>query len=128
MTPLERLSDKMIGAKLDAVDVCQFSEHNRGLVAARDLKPGEVVTFVPREFLVTREKCRGSEMGVKVEQVFKELQFERPQDIVFATFLMEERLKQTESNYYDYIETLPKSFDMFPLLFEQETNSNPAFE
>ena len=128
MTHLERLADKMIGAKLDSVKVCQFSEHNRGLVAARSLKPGEVVTFIPREFLVTRELCRESEMGQEVEQVLGELEFERPQDVVFATFLMEEQAKGTDSKYYDYLETLPKSFEMFPLLFDIEAGSNPDFE
>ena len=80
-----------------------ISEEKVGIVASRDLNPGESLFTIPFELLMTPEKCSKTPLGLKLRQL--EGTFENQNDY-FTLFILNEKQNKL-SPYKAYIDTLP---------------------
>ena len=127
----ERLrSDAMLdwmrdgGAEFNKLKLRYYTEDYRGVHAARDIKQGDTLLFVPKDQLLTIEVAMTS--PIVSLMVAKNLGSRLPNSkhSFFATFLMEEVRKQ-DSKFSKYINILPKGegFSSFPYFYSQEEKS-----
>ena len=78
------------GGEINKVARHRF-EDNYGLVATEDIPKGELVTYIPREFLITaRDAVQQSDLVKAVGKgLLAQLEFANPELVLIMVFLME---------------------------------------
>lgn len=107
------------GAEFDKMKVRYYAPDYRGVHAARDIKKGETILYVPRKEIITLEMAIASPIGkLMYERNFRQ-RLISPKHSFLATYIMQERRKE-KSYFAEYIDILPKKFNNFPIFYSQE--------
>ena len=110
---------KKDGAEFDKLKMRYYAPDYRGVHAARDVKKGETILYVPRKEIITLEMAMESPIGAKMKVKNHRSRLISPKHSFLATYIMQDRRK--EKSYYDeYIDILPKAFDNFPIFYTME--------
>lgn len=104
------------GAEFDKMKVRYYAPDYRGVHAARDIKKGETILYVPRKEIITLEMAIASPIGkLMYERNFRQ-RLISPKHSFLATYIMQERRKE-QSYFAEYIDILPKKFNNFPIFY-----------
>ena len=105
--------DKMLkwlkdgGSQFDKLKIRYYAEDYRGVHAARDIRKGETILYVPKEQIITLEMAIASPVGSKMYEKGLRQRLISPKHSFLATYIMQEKRK--ESTIWDpYIDILPK--------------------
>lgn len=104
------------GALFDKLKLRYYAADYRGVHAARDIKKGETILYVPKQEIITLEMAMESPIGVLMMARNFRQRLISPKHSFLATYVMQERRK--ENSFFDkYIDILPKAFDNFPIFY-----------
>ena len=104
------------GALFDKLKLRYYAADYRGVHAARDIKKGETILYVPKQEIITLEMAMESPIGALMKARNFRQRLISPKHSFLATYVMQERRK--ENSYFDkYIDILPKAFDNFPIFY-----------
>lgn len=106
------------GANFDKLKVRYYAPDYRGVHAARDIKKGETILYVPKSEIITLEMAMESPIGALMHARNFRQRLISPKHSFLATYIMQERRK-TDSWFDKYIDILPKAFDNFPIFYTQ---------
>ena len=110
---------KKDGAEFDKLKMRYYAPDYRGVHAARDVKKGETILYVPKKEIITLEMAMESPIGAKMKAKHHRSRLISPKHSFLATYIMQDGRK--EKSYYDeYIDILPKAFDNFPIFYTME--------
>ena len=105
--------DKMLkwlkdgGSQFDKLKIRYYAEDYRGVHAARDIRKGETILYIPKEQIITLEMAIASPVGSKMYEKGLRQRLISPKHSFLATYIMQEKRK--ESTIWDpYIDILPK--------------------
>ncbi|OCT93790.1 SET domain containing 4 L homeolog isoform X1 [Xenopus laevis] len=93
----------------------EFADTGRGLMATRDLKPGELIIALPETCLITTETVLQSYLG-------KYIRLWRPHVsplLALCTFLVAERFAGERSQWKPYLDVIPSTYSC-PVYWELE--------
>lgn len=85
---------KKDGAEFDKLKVRYYSPDYRGVHAARDIKKGETILFVPKKEIITLEMAFASPIGKLMYARGFRQRLISPKHSFLATFIMQERRKE----------------------------------
>ena len=104
------------GALFDKLKLRYYAPDYRGVHAARNIKKGETILYVPKDEIITLEMAMESPIGALMKARNFRQRLISPKHSFLATYLMQERRKA--QSYFDkYIDILPKAFDNFPIFY-----------
>jgi histone-lysine N-methyltransferase SETD3 len=107
------------GSKFDKLKIRFYSPDYRGVHAARDIKKGEIILYVPKEQIITLEMAIGSPIGKKMFEKGLRQRLISPKHSFLATFIMQEKRKD-KTIWEPYIDILPKAYNNFPIFYDEE--------
>lgn len=107
------------GSEFEKLKIRYYTADYRGVHAARDIKKGETILYVPKEQIITLELAFASPVGKKMYEKGLRQRLISPKHSFLCTFIMQERRKP-ESQWQYYIDILPKSYTNFPIFFTAE--------
>ncbi len=107
------------GSTFEKLKIRFYSPDYRGVHAARDIKKGEIILYVPKPLIITLEMAIGSPIGKKMYEKGLRQRLISPKHSFLSTFIMQERRKEV-SEWHIYIDILPKCFNNFPIFFTEE--------
>lgn len=107
------------GSQFDKLKIRYYTPDYRGVHAARDIKKGEIILYVPKEQIITLEMAIHSPIGKKMYEKGLRQRLISPKHSFLSTFIMQERRKPV-SEWHIYIDILPKNFSNFPIFFTEE--------
>ena len=81
------------GSKFDKLKIRFYTEDYRGVHAARDIKKGETILYVPKKQIITLEMAFASPLGKKMCEKGLRQRLIGHQHSFLATFLMQEKRK-----------------------------------
>ena len=76
------------GSQFDKLKIRYYSEDYRGVHAARDIRKGETILYVPKEQIITLEMAIGSPVGSKMYEKGLRQRLISPKHSFLATFIM----------------------------------------
>lgn len=106
------------GAKFPKLYLQYYSDEYRGVHCLAEVQTGEQVLYVPRQYIMTSEVARESEIGRKLLESKVEL---RSKHSFLAAYLLVEKERGRESFWSPYIECLPQKYTTMPLFFDEPT-------
>ena len=107
------------GSLFDKLKLRYYAPDYRGVHAARNIKKGETILYVPKNEIITLEMAMESPIGKLMAARNFRNRLLSPKHSFLATYVMQERRK--EQSFFDkYIDILPKAFDNFPIFYTQE--------
>ena len=88
--------------------------------AAQDIKKGDIILFVPDEYLIDMPKVsEGSEIAKKMFYHCTKNFF--GQHILFAAYILTEKKKpRKDRKFAEFFDVLPKQFNEWPLFFTED--------
>jgi histone-lysine N-methyltransferase SETD3 len=107
------------GSEFGKLKIRYYSADYRGVHAARDIKKGETILYVPKEQIITLEMAFASPVGSKMYEKGLRQRLISPKHTFLSTFVMQERRKP-QSDWQYYIDILPKNYSNFPIFFTDE--------
>jgi protein-histidine N-methyltransferase len=107
------------GSKFDKLKIRFYSADYRGVHAARDIKKGEIILYVPKEQIITLEMAIGSPIEKKMYEKGLRQRLISPKHSFLATFIMQEKRKD-KTIWEPYIDILPKAYTNFPIFYTAE--------
>lgn len=107
------------GAEFGKLKLRYYAPDYRGVHAARDIKKGETILYVPKKEIITLEMAMESPIGVLMAGKNLRNRLLSPKHSFLATFLMQERRKP-DSYFKEFIDILPKNFTNFPIFYTAE--------
>lgn len=107
------------GSQFDKLKIRYYTADYRGVHAARDIKKGETILYVPKEQIITLEMAFASPVGKKMYDKGLRQRLISPKHSFLCTFIMQERRKP-DSEWNIYIDILPKCYNNFPIFFNDE--------
>jgi len=107
------------GANYDKLKVRYYAPDYRGVHAAKDIKKGETILYVPKNEIITLEMAFASPIGAQMFARNFRQRLISPKHSFLATYIMQERRKEV-TPFDKYIDILPKAFDNFPIFYTQE--------
>lgn len=113
---------KKDGAEFDKLKVRYYAPDYRGVHAARDIKKGETILYVPKKEIITLEMAFESPIGKLMYARNFRQRLISPKHSFLAAYIMQERRKPY-SYFKEYMDILPKSFNNFPIFYTQEERS-----
>ena len=96
-----------------------YTADYRGVHAARDIKKGETVLYIPKEQIITLEMAMESPVGKKMYEKGLRNRLISPKHSFLSTYIMQERRKP-DTIWEPYIDILPKNYSNFPIFFTDE--------
>ena len=114
---LKWLSDG--GSEFGKLKIRYYTADYRGVHAARDIKKGETVLFVPKAQIITLEMAMESPVGKKMYEKGLRNRLISPKHSFLSTFIMQERRK-ADTIWTEYIDILPKNYSNFPMFFTDD--------
>jgi protein-histidine N-methyltransferase len=107
------------GSQFEKLKIRYYTADYRGVHAARDIKKGETVLFVPKDQIITLEMAMESPIGKKMYEKGLRNRLISPKHSFLSTYIMQERRKP-DTIWEPYIDILPKSYSNFPIFFTDE--------
>ena len=109
------------GAQFDKLKMRYYGPDYRGVHAAREIKKGETILYVPKKEIITLEMAMESPIGALMAAQNMRSRLLSPKHSFLATFIMQERRKTDPPSYFkDFIDILPKNFTNFPIFYTAE--------
>lgn len=87
------------GALFDKLKLRYYAADYRGVHAARDIKKGETILYVPKQEIITLEMAMESPIGALMKARNFRQRLISPKHSFLATYVMQERRK--ENSYFD---------------------------
>jgi histone-lysine N-methyltransferase SETD3 len=81
------------GSEFDKLKIRYYTENYRGVHAARDIKKGETILYVPKEQIITLEMAYASPVGKKMYEKGLRQRLLSPKHSFLSCFIMQERRK-----------------------------------
>lgn len=104
------------GADFDKLKMRYYGPDYRGVHAARNIKKGETILYVPKQEIITLEMAMESPIGALMAKRNFRARLISPKHSFLATYIMQDKRK--EVSYFDkYTDILPKAFDNFPIFY-----------
>ena len=114
-------SRKMI---IDGIDIIHQRNSYRKVVASKNMKEMDVLLFVPKASIITKEMALKSEIGRKMKEkmlgYYNHKQHMGEQSFM-ATYVMHEIKKGKDSEFYPYYYNLPSDMSEFPIFYDNDT-------
>lgn len=107
------------GSNYNKIKIRYYSADYRGVHAAKDIKKGEIILYVPKEQIITLEMAFASPVGKKMYEKGLRNRLISPKHSFLSCYIMQERRKP-DSFWWPYMDVLPKNFSNFPIFFEDE--------
>jgi histone-lysine N-methyltransferase SETD3 len=107
------------GSKFEKLKIRYYSRDYRGVHAARNVKKGDILLFVPLSQIITLEMAFESPIGRKMVQKNMKNRLLSPKHSFLSTYLMQERRKDV-TQFDEYLDILPKDLSCFPIFFKPE--------
>ena len=107
------------GSQFDKLKIRYYTADYRGVHAARDIRKGETILYVPKEQIITLEMAIASPVGSRMYEKGLRQRLISPKHSFLATFIMQERRKD-HTIWDPYIDILPKNYTNFPIFFTEE--------
>lgn len=107
------------GSEFEKLKIRYYTADYRGVHAARDIKKGETILFVPKDQIITLEMAFASPVGKLMFEKGHRQRLISPKHSFLSCFIMQERRKPVSPFQY-YIDILPKNFSNFPIFFTDE--------
>ena len=110
------------GADISRVEVRFHGTNSRGVHAARDIKKGETILFVPKSLILTFEKARTTPIAKKMLDNADLLERVGDQKPIICAYILSQRRKVNKASqeFGAYLETLPTNGREFPIFFGEE--------
>ena len=107
------------GAEFNKLKLRYYTEDYRGVHAARNIRKGETILYVPKHQLLTLDMAMASPIGSLIAAGNFQTRLISPKHSFLATFCMEE-VRKENSSFAKFIDILPKGFNNFPIFYTQE--------
>jgi len=107
------------GAQFDKLKMRYYGPDYRGVHAARDIKKGETILYVPKKEIITLEMAMESPIGSLMAARNMRNRLLSPKHSFLSCFIMQEKRKPV-SYFKEFIEILPKNFTNFPIFYSVE--------
>lgn len=107
------------GAEFNKLKLRYYTEDYRGVHAARNIRKGETILYVPKHQLLTLDMAMTSPIGSLMAARNFRTRLISPKHSFLATFCMEE-VRKENSSFAKFIDILPKGFNNFPIFYTQE--------
>ena len=107
------------GSQYDKLKIRYYTADYRGVHAARDIKKGETILYVPKHQIISLEMAMASPIGKKMYEKGLRQRLISPKHSFLCTFIMQEKRKEN-SEWHTYIDILPKNLSNFPIFFNEE--------
>jgi histone-lysine N-methyltransferase SETD3 len=107
------------GAKFDKLKMRYYGPDYRGVHAARDIKKGEIILYVPKQEIITLEMAMESPIGALMAAKNMRHRLLSPKHSFLSCFIMQEKRKP-HSYFKEFIDILPKNFTNFPIFYTVE--------
>lgn len=107
------------GSQYDKLKIRYYTADYRGVHAARDIKKGETILYVPKHQIISLEMAMASPIGKKMYEKGLRQRLISPKHSFLCTFIMQEKRKES-SEWDTYIDILPKNLGNFPIFFTEE--------
>lgn len=105
------------GATLNKIELRVLHPGHRGIVASAPIDKNEEIIFVPETAIITLKIAKESKIGRKLQE--PKLMLEHKEHCILAAYLLQE-MKDPESVWKVYLDTLPKTMTSFPEFFSEE--------
>lgn len=107
------------GAQFDKLKMRYYGPDYRGVHAARDIKKGETILYVPKKEIITLEMAMESPIGSLMAARNMRNRLLSPKHSFLSCFIMQEKRKPS-SYFKEFIDILPKNFTNFPIFYTVE--------
>ena len=108
------------GAKFDKLKLRYYTQDFRGIHAAAPIKNGETVVYMPLDNLITSKVAKESKYVQKALDPLKEKFPESGiEQLCLSIYVVTEK-KNPDSKFKNFFDTLPQSYDEFPVFFTDE--------
>ena len=107
------------GSNFNKLKIRYYTADYRGVHAARDIKKGETILYIPKEQIISLEMAFASPVGKKMFEKGLRQRLISPKHSFLCTYIMQERRKP-DSEWNIYIDILPKCYSNFPIFFTDE--------
>ncbi len=108
------------GSNYEKLKIRYYTPIYRGVHAARNIKAGEEILYVPKDQIITLEMAMDSPIGKKMMHHGLRQSLLSPKHSFLTTFILQEEERGAESFFHPFIDVLPKSFENFPIFFDDE--------
>lgn len=117
----DRLFDwmKHDGSEFDKLKMRYYGPDYRGVHAARDIKKGETILYVPKKEIISLEMAMESPIGALMAAKNLRNRLLSPKHSFLSCFIMQEKRKPV-SYFKEFIDILPKAFTNFPIFYTVE--------
>jgi len=109
------LEDK--GAKFNKIKMKYYAPDFRGVYAFRKIKKNEVILSVPNTLIITPQRGRETDIGIKVKNSGVKIFWEH---LFYITLFLMEQFHDDNSIWKPYINVYPKIVGSFPLFYTEE--------
>ena len=106
------------GSAYEKLKIRFYGPDYRGVHAAKDIRKGETILFVPKHQIVTLELAFASPLGSLMYEKGLRQRLISPKHSFLSAFIMQERRKP-DSYWWPYMDILPKQFTNFPIFFTE---------
>jgi hypothetical protein len=96
------------GAQFDKIKLRFYSDGYRGVHAAKHVKAGSILLYIPKERLITIEMAMTTPIGRKMLKAGLRNSLFSPKHSFLTTFILTEIKKLNQSAWFPYIDILPK--------------------
>jgi len=87
----------------------------RSIHTVRDISLEEIIMYIPHNLIITSDVAKVSRIGQSILKTRIEL---RSKHSLLAAYLLSERAKGQKSQWFPYLDVLPKTFNTIPIFFE----------
>ncbi|ESO87310.1 hypothetical protein LOTGIDRAFT_210687 [Lottia gigantea] len=107
---------KKMGTKKHRLQSRIFPETGRGMMALSNFSPGDVIISLPFNLLITADTVLNSTIGHYIKSYNPKLSLHQ----ALALFLLFEKNKGEDSIWWNYLQTIPKSFTTVGYFSQEE--------
>lgn len=108
------------GSKFDKLKLRYYTQDYRGVHAAAPIKNGETVVYIPHDCLLTDLQAKEHFLIQKHFDALKEKFGEGNMGHLILILYLLTELRNPDAKFKHYFETMPKSYDEFPVMFTDE--------
>jgi len=108
------------GSAYEKLKIRFYTPIYRGVHAARNVKAGEKICLIPKKQIITLEMAQESPIGQKMFSHGFRQTLLSPKHSFLTTYILQEEEKGEDGYFFPFIDILPKTFENFPIFFNEE--------